>query len=91
MKVHWLPAAELEFAHAILWYEERQPGLGDRFELAVLHAIDQIRMSPNAAQQFHANTRRRLIHKFPFCVVYRADANEILIAAVLDMRRKPRS
>jgi len=44
---------------------------------------------PEAWPPFDHGTRRYLLQRFPFSVVYRAEARRILIVAVAHARRRP--
>jgi len=45
--------------------------------------------SVTAAAAFSSGTRRYLLQRFPFSVVYRVEARRILIVAVAHARRRP--
>jgi len=35
------------------------------------------------------NVRRRLVHRFPFAVLYGVTPEEIVVTAIMDLRRDP--
>ncbi|TDJ67211.1 MAG: hypothetical protein E2O37_01045 [Proteobacteria bacterium] len=37
----------------------------------------------------HRNTRRAIIHRFPFCVYYLVESTEIVVVAVMHGSRSP--
>lgn len=42
----FLPKARLELLEAWIWYEDRQPGLGDRFKEEIFKAIVLVEQNP---------------------------------------------
>ncbi len=87
LEVHPEVYEELEEARA--WYEDHAVGLGDEFLDEVERAVSTIQSSPEAWPTYSHQTRRFLVHRFPFSVVYRYDKMKIQIVAVAHQRRKP--
>ena len=83
------PDAEIEFNHAIDYYEECQTNLGLEFADEVYKAIQRILTFPNAWQSLGDKNRRCLINRFPFGVIYYQREQEIIILAVMQLNRKP--
>jgi plasmid stabilization system protein ParE len=80
--------AEAELQDAAAWYDERTPGLGLRFVRAVRNKSDQILESPQLGQ-LAAGSRRILMGRFPYALVYREVSDEeIEIVAVAHLRRR---
>jgi plasmid stabilization system protein ParE len=52
-------------------------------------AVNKAAANPAGGAPSHSRARSRLVKDFPFSVVYRADASEVLIAAIIHHRRKP--
>jgi plasmid stabilization system protein ParE len=89
-----LPAADLEIFEAAEWYDNQRPRLGDDFTEEVENAFDRICRDPllyPRVEHFSArdDVRRCLLHRFPYLVIYRHRPDEILVAAVSHVRRKP--
>ena len=85
-----LRAAREEFAAAVRWYEEQRPGLGGEFFDAVVHATSLIQAQPEiGASSPDHRTRRVLVQRFPYQVVYRVSADEIVIVAIAHLKRQP--
>ena len=84
------PEAELELTDAALWYEEQGLGLGHQFLDEALAAFSTITETPLMYPIVHRNTRRALIHRFPFGVYYRVETNTIVVVAVMHGSRNPR-
>ena len=86
---HELATAELEAA--VRWYEERRRGLGAEFFDAVTDTIALIAEQPDIGSAIGdtGSTRRALVHRFPYQVVYHVAPTQITIAAIAHLRRKP--
>ena len=84
-----LADAHVEMIEAARFYAARKPGLGLTFLDAVERAIADIRESPKRWPLVRGRTRRRLVAKFPYGVLYRDDPDEIVIVAVMHLHRRP--
>jgi toxin ParE1/3/4 len=82
-------AARRELRRAVEYYEERVPGLGSELLEEVERAVHEIASSPEAGSPYLANTRRVLVRRFPYRVVYRVRPEEIVVLAVAHQRRRP--
>ena len=81
--------AEAELQDAAAWYDERSPGLGNRFVRAVRTRIGDIADAPQR-WPLAAGTRRVLLGRFPYVLVYReVSEHEIEIVAVAHLHRRP--
>jgi plasmid stabilization system protein ParE len=89
MNVRFVSAAETEFADAASFYEEAEPGLGEEFVLEVLSAVDQLRRLPMLGKSIAARVRSLAIHRFPFKVIYKSEAAEVVIVAIAHQSRRP--
>ncbi len=74
---------------AARYYEQQVSGLGNQFLDEIEQAIQRIHNYPSSGVILHGNTRRMLLGRFPFGLLYRIDAQEIAILAVAHLRRKP--
>lgn len=84
-----LPAATAELAQAVAWYEEREPGLGERFYVAFQEARLFIRRYSAAGSPFAHGARKWRVPGFPFKVIYPDFTEEILIIAIAHHSRRP--
>ena len=89
MRFYFHEHAEMEFVRTIDFYEDRRPGLGMAFAREVYATIARIIQHPEAWSAMTKNTRRCLVNRFPFGVIYQAKADFILIIAVADLQRLP--
>jgi len=78
-----------EFAAQAMYYEAKSIGLGERFANEVEAATEIAREFPEMGAPFKYKTRRVFPKKFPFSIVYRILAEEIVIIAVASDARKP--
>jgi len=87
IEVH--PEASNELEQAGLWYENQAKGLGNEFLDEVEYAINLIRQFPETWPPYSGGTRRFLLHRFPFAIVYRHEKSRIRVFALMHLRRKP--
>ena len=71
------------------YYESKDAGLGRRFARAVAMTIDGIAPLPLKLRPRHGDVRVALVGRFPFGVAYVVDDSDIVVLAVLDLRRNP--
>ena len=89
MKYSFHPSAKNELNEAIDYYEECQRGLGVEFTKEIYLTIHRIIEYPKAWSPLSHNTRRCLINRFPYGIIYQILDKEILIIAVMQLNRKP--
>ena len=85
-----LPLAEQDALEAAIWYEERQPGLGDEFLSEADRAVEALSESALLHRIRFADVRRAPIHRFKFYGVYSIVRQEAWILAIFHGRRHPR-
>lgn len=78
-----------ELQSSALWYDLRSPGLGEEFLAEVERTIEAIRANPKTWPIYSRGTRRCLIHRFPFAVIYRLRGDVVQIPAIMHLRRRP--
>lgn len=89
-RIRNLTPAREEFEAAVQWYEEQRAGLGGEFFDAIVESISLIQDNPEiGTPSDHRRTRRVLVKRFPYQVVYRVLADEIVIVAVAHSKRRP--
>jgi plasmid stabilization system protein ParE len=89
MRFHFHPQADEEFNEAVKYYEDRQPGLGLEFTEEVYAAIARISQYPDAWSPLSKNTRRCLVNRFPYGIVFQVKAGMLRIIAVANLHRRP--
>lgn len=84
-----LAPAEREMIDAALYYDAQASGLGNDFLNEIDTAIKRILDFPDASPVAEREIRRHLVGRFPYAVLYRQDSEEIVILAIMHMRRHP--
>jgi plasmid stabilization system protein ParE len=89
--VHFDEPASAELEDAVRWYESRREGLGAEFFETVSTALSRIAENSSVGQAHSAdgNTRRMLLERFPYQVVYRIRPHDLVIVAVAHLKRRP--
>jgi len=89
--VRFSEPASQELAEAVHWYETRRAGLGGELFDAVVATVTLIETSPEIGQTISTDghTRRTLVARFPYHVVYRLRPTEIVIVAIAHLKRRP--
>jgi plasmid stabilization system protein ParE len=83
------PEALQEFEAADDWYLERSPDASISFLSAVADAVENIRSAPRRWPTHLYGTRRFVLQRFPFSVIYLDEPDEVVIVAVAHGKRKP--
>lgn len=85
------PEAEQELLQAVSYYENCRPGLGIEFSHEVYQSITRIIQFPDSYAKFSDNTRRCILNRFPYGILYshRKTDGSIIILAVMNLHRKP--
>ncbi len=89
LAVEFHPEAVEEARAAREWYEERSPAAADAFVAELDEAVERIRDAPTLFASYLQGTRRCLLRRFPYIVVYRHTPAAIQVIAVAHGRRKP--
>lgn len=74
---------------AALYYESREPGLGEEFLKELTHNLYCIRERPFSYPTDFDEYHRWLMTRFPYGVAYRVEGEKILVFAVAHLRRRP--
>src|SRR5687768_6092943 len=79
-----------DIAEAAAWYEEREAGLGERFTLEIISAIDALPANPLIYRVRHRRFGARWCfpQNFPYKIVYRLAVTTVV--AVIHASRKDR-
>ena len=81
--------AAREFLAAIDWYFSRSEAVASRFVLQVTSAVRLIAESPQRWPSYSHDTRKFVLRRFPFLVIYRERADIIQVLAVAHAHRRP--
>jgi|SRR5277367_1528256 len=83
------PDAREEFPDAARWYRARNVVASSVFRAAGSAAVREVVRAPQHSPKYLYGTRRIVLQRFPFSVVYLDDPDVITIIAVAHSKRKP--
>ncbi len=83
------PDAGVEAIEAYDWYSQRSQQAADAFHTELQDAGRAIEHSPELFAHYLFGTRRYLMKRFPFVIVYRVTEERIEVVAIAHGRRKP--
>jgi hypothetical protein len=84
-----LHEAEIELWEAVQFYENRCAGLGLDLEKEIKAALEIIQQSPERWPIHKNGTRRYLVHRFPYFIVYVLHKDRVWVIAFAHCRRRP--
>ena len=90
MKYRFASSALQELREAVAYYEDAENGLGGQFLDEIEAATERILAVPEGWRMLSKRTRCCRTHRFPFGLIYQIRPEEILILAVMDLRRDPK-
>jgi plasmid stabilization system protein ParE len=82
--------AKADLAEAYEWYESQRRGLGSEYLAEVARVLERIERHPEEYSIVRGQTRRALVHRFPYAVFYVVDSALVAVTAVMHGRRDPR-
>jgi plasmid stabilization system protein ParE len=83
------PAAFAEVQAAAEWYRQRSERAASGFLDEIDWAISQISSAPTRFPSFGFGTRRMLLRRFPYFVLFRETVTHLEVVAVAHGRRRP--
>jgi hypothetical protein len=89
--VAYFPEFYNDLREAFDWNEMQQPGLGNVFISCIEAELSRISRNPEFYSFHNDKIRRALINKFPFGIFFEVSENTIIVYAVYDLRRNPKS
>jgi toxin ParE1/3/4 len=95
VKFRILDEAKAEAFEAAAWYDTQRPGLGNEFLDALARGIEIIGADPDRFARLETsvstrNTRRFLLSRFPYLIIYELLPDEAVMLAVAHAARRPR-
>lgn len=90
-RIAFHPAARDELLEAAERYEEQASGLGAQFTDEVERAVRFVEEHPGLGISIGkaGRLRRWTLHRFPYYVIYRTEAEMLYILAIAHQRRRP--
>ena len=81
--------AEAEFYNIVDYYKQFDRSLSSDFIQEFDRAIQRLLDFPKAGSPYLHGTKRIILRRFPYAIVYKIYRNEVIVAhAVMHMRRK---
>jgi plasmid stabilization system protein ParE len=81
--------ASAEYEEAFDWYFTRSQPAASKFAIEIGHTIGMIAEGPQRWPAGFYGTRKFLLHRFPFVVIYRELSSAIQVLAVAHCHRLP--
>jgi len=89
LPVRFLPEARDEYDSAADYYEQQQAGLGVDFIARVREVLQRTSANPKLHGTVYQDVRKGVVRRFPYIVLYREEAGEIIVIAVFHTARNP--
>ncbi len=89
MKIIFLEPALQEMNEAAEFYEKQVRGLGQHFLDEIEHVQNKLMELPQLGRLINSNIRRILLNTFPFGLLYQINEDQIIIVAVMHLKRRP--
>jgi plasmid stabilization system protein ParE len=86
---YYHPDARQEASAAVAYYSRISQELGATFLAELEKSVERILRMPLAWAKHIGDTRRCLLHRFPYGIVYQIESEEIQIVAVMHLHQKP--
>ena len=83
------PEAENDLKEAFMWYENKRAGLGYDFLLQVDAGLRFIKRNPQIRPIEYKSTRKHLLKRFPYKIIYLFEKEKIIVLAVIHSKRSP--
>ena len=87
--VDFHPEAVIEGAAAHAWYTERSQVAAAALATELDRAVSEITEQPTRWPRYLYGTRRYLLRRFPYAIVYREKAGSVLVVAFAHSSRLP--
>jgi len=76
------------------WYDQRESGLGNKFLADLRDALESIESHPHGCPLEETNpsdrdVRRRMLHTFPFRVIFEMQVERVYVLTVAHHHRQP--
>ena len=89
MRIRVHPEAIREARDARRWYADRDLDAADAFTHEVDTAIERLARFPKTWPLFEAGTRRILLKRFLFHIIYRENSDGVEVVALMHEKRRP--
>ncbi len=83
------PEANADFRDAIQWYWDRSPSIASEFRASISGLVEEIASVPGRWPRYLHGTRRFVVPRFPYSIIYLDDPDVVTIIAVAHSSRRP--
>jgi plasmid stabilization system protein ParE len=83
-------AARADVDDAIGWYESKAPEMVSEFCDALRYTVQRIEQNPKQFPRAASKTRRALLRRFPYLVLFRETRDFVVVVAVFHTSLDPR-
>jgi plasmid stabilization system protein ParE len=87
LRVH--SQAQEEINEAFEWYFKRSPEAADAFLTEIGTSLKQILANPQLFPPYTKSTRRRVLARFPYSVIFQEKDEMIVVVAIAHAKRRP--
>ncbi len=84
-------AAQADIEDAIVWYQSQAPEMVSEFREALRSIVRRIEQNPEQFPRSTSKTRRALLRRFPYLVLFRQKQDLVVVVAVFHTSRDPRA
>ena len=89
MKLFYTQEALDERSASFRWYQEQRDGLGLSFLAHLEYLVNNILDFPSSAREYADGSRRAVMRKFPFVVVYTIEGDTVVITGIFHTSTNP--
>jgi hypothetical protein len=89
--LRFLPEIEEDLLYGYSWYEEKLKGLGGEFLRVFYSCAGEIQRNPLLFQKVYGSYRRCLLRRFPYCMYFRVEEDQIIVTGNFHCARSPRT
>jgi plasmid stabilization system protein ParE len=89
VKYIYRPAAAADIGRAYAWYENERKGLGEEFLTEVNATARLVLERPETYPVIVRQTRRALVHRFPYGLFYRVLGDTVVFVACFHTSQNP--
>jgi len=89
VRISFLSPALREILEAIEYYEAQATGLGGELDVDLQRTLDFVLDNPFLGSPYDRGTRRVLLGRFPYMVIYRPVYDRLLVVAFAHGKRRP--
>lgn len=84
------PEVDGDLLEAEKWYDQQEPGLGQKFLRDVVETIDRLLQNPFLYYVRHGQRQVRWVYtrRFPYRVIFRVTGNTVIVYAVIHGARQ---